>query len=499
MRKKALVIIAMLAMSSTGAFAQNEEDILRYSQSFQLGTARSQGVAGAFGAVGADFSATSINPAGLGLYRRNEIHLSSAIQYNSNNSTYLGTTQNEGRTNLTLPSMGFVLTKVMNEMGRDVQQGLVAYSFAVGWNRINNFQSTQSYSGNNPRSSIVNSFAELANGTPYTVFDRQYPANDPANMAWRLYLIDTIAGNNTNYYNLYTRDTTSAFKHYTQSGLITTRGAMNEYNVSSGVNISNFIYLGASLVLTHAYREIELAFNERIEDPFMPDQRSMSYKQNIDASGTGISGRFGIIVRPIDVLRLGFSAQTRSRINMREDYYYQMSYSRINDVYRGPNDFIDYQIVTPFRFTGSAMFMAGNLGFLSADLEMIDYSTGYISSSFDFSRANTNAANLYKRVYNLRTGAEIRVNDIFRLRGGYALFQSPYKKELLPRITENLDMQQITAGAGLIVDRFFYDFTVSHLFGKAYFTPYVVSNGNYGSVLNKYSYTNFALTAGYRF
>jgi long-subunit fatty acid transport protein len=497
--RKSFLIILSLALSSQLSFAQNEEDILRYAQQFQFGTARSQALAGAFGAVGADFSATAINPAGLGLYRRNEIHLSGAIKYNSNSSTYLGTNMQEGRTNFTLPSLGIVLTNVFNEMGKDVERGFVSYSVAAGWNRINNFQSTQSYSGNNKLSSIVNSFAEQANGTPYNVFDNNFPANDPANMAWRLYLIDTIAGNNTKYTNLYSRDTTSGFKHFAQSGLITTRGAMNEYNLSSGINISNFIYMGASLVLTHAYRESELVFNERIEDPLMTDQRSMSFKQNVDASGTGVSGRFGIIVRPIDMLRIGFSAQTRSRINMREDYYYQMSHSKINDVYRGPNDFIEYQIVTPFRFTGSAMLMAGNLGFISADVEMIDYSTGYISSTFDFSRANTNAANLYRQVYNLRMGAELRVNDIFRLRGGYALFQSPYKKELLTRITENLDMQQITAGAGLIVDRFFYDFTVSHLFGNAFFTPYTVSNGNYGSVVNKYSFTNFALTAGYRF
>lgn len=497
MRKITLITCGLMCVWNV--YAQNEDEILRYSQQFQFGTARSQAVGGAFGAVGADFSATAINPAGVGLYRRNEIHQSTGINYNSNRSSYLGTTTDEGRTNLALPSMGVVVTKVFNEMGRDVQQGLASLSVAAGFNRINNFQTTQSYTGNNKSSSIVNSFLEQANGRPYQSFDNNYPANDPANMAWRLYILDTLPGSAATYINKYASDTTSQFNHFAQSGLITNRGAMNEYNVTTGINISNFVYLGASLVLTHAYRESELVFNERIVDPLMPGQRSLSYRQNIDASGTGVGGRFGIIVRPVDMLRIGFSAQTRTRINMREDYHFEMRESNISDVYRGPNDFIEYQIVTPFRFTGSVMLMAGQHGFVTADVEMIDYSTGYISSSFDFSRANTNAANLYRQVYNIRAGAEWRVSDIFMLRGGYALLQSPYKKEILGNTTANLDMQQISGGAGMLVDRFFYDFTVSHLFGQSLFAPYTVSTGQFASVTNSFSFTNFVLTAGYRF
>ena len=227
MKKYILLLYSLMCVWNV--YAQNEDEILRYSQQFQFGTARSQAVGGAFGAVGADFSATSINPAGIGLYRRNEIHLSTAINYNNNRSSYLNTTTNEGRTNLTLPSMGVVVTKVFNEMGKDVQQGLASLSVAAGYNRINNFQSTQSYSGNNTSSSIVNSFVEQANGTPYQNFDKNFPVNDPANMAWRLYIIDTLPGSSATYINRYARDTSSQFYHFAQSGLITNRGAMNEY------------------------------------------------------------------------------------------------------------------------------------------------------------------------------------------------------------------------------------------------------------------------------
>ncbi|MBL0343571.1 MAG: hypothetical protein IPP71_23575 [Bacteroidetes bacterium] len=47
--------------------AQNEIDALRYSQSMFGSTARSLSMGGAFGALGADFSTLSTNPAGIGV------------------------------------------------------------------------------------------------------------------------------------------------------------------------------------------------------------------------------------------------------------------------------------------------------------------------------------------------------------------------------------------------------------------------------------------------
>ena len=50
-------------------FAQNEEDALRYSNLHFGGTARYIGVSGAFGALGADISVLSVNPAGMARYK----------------------------------------------------------------------------------------------------------------------------------------------------------------------------------------------------------------------------------------------------------------------------------------------------------------------------------------------------------------------------------------------------------------------------------------------
>ncbi len=58
------------SMQVLHASAQNEEDILRYSVYQIGGNARAVALGGATGAMGADMSALSNNPAGLGLYRK---------------------------------------------------------------------------------------------------------------------------------------------------------------------------------------------------------------------------------------------------------------------------------------------------------------------------------------------------------------------------------------------------------------------------------------------
>ena len=49
-------------------------DLFELSQTtFSLGTARSMAMAGAFTSLGADLTSMAINPAGLGMYRRDHV------------------------------------------------------------------------------------------------------------------------------------------------------------------------------------------------------------------------------------------------------------------------------------------------------------------------------------------------------------------------------------------------------------------------------------------
>ncbi|MCT9925374.1 hypothetical protein N7272_14545, partial [Enterococcus faecalis] len=79
----AYVIGAALSVASgvPSVYAQGEADAIRYSRTELGGSARFRSMAGAFGALGGDFSAIGQNPAGLGIFRSSEV--SATIDFSS--------------------------------------------------------------------------------------------------------------------------------------------------------------------------------------------------------------------------------------------------------------------------------------------------------------------------------------------------------------------------------------------------------------------------------
>ena len=92
-------ILIIFGVLPTLIMGQNEEDVYRYSQLQFGGSARSQGVAGAFGAVGADFSVLSTNPAGMGRYRESDFSFTPTINFSSNQTDFKGNVSNDSKQN----------------------------------------------------------------------------------------------------------------------------------------------------------------------------------------------------------------------------------------------------------------------------------------------------------------------------------------------------------------------------------------------------------------
>ena len=76
--KQCLLVIATLLLGE-GLWSQNEQDVFRYSYQEALGSARTMGMGGAFGALGADLACLTGNPAGLGMYRRGDVGLTTGF------------------------------------------------------------------------------------------------------------------------------------------------------------------------------------------------------------------------------------------------------------------------------------------------------------------------------------------------------------------------------------------------------------------------------------
>ena len=84
-------------LSISGLRAQYAIEALNYSQTDLLGSAAYVGRGGAIGALGADFTAASYNPAGLGLFYSSQIAITPSLEWSLTNTDYMGNANSESR------------------------------------------------------------------------------------------------------------------------------------------------------------------------------------------------------------------------------------------------------------------------------------------------------------------------------------------------------------------------------------------------------------------
>ncbi|MCU0442467.1 MAG: outer membrane protein transport protein [Bacteroidia bacterium] len=502
-----ILVLALVHLAPPKTFAQNEQDALRLIEQSITGSARAQGSAGAFGAVGADLTSAYINPAGLALYRRNEALFGGNLSTFQSNTLFGNNTLTDTRTHINLPSWGIVGTKVFSDMGKDIQNGLVSVSFAGGMNRVQSFQQNIRMSGYNTQSSLLDYFAYSANGLNATEITNQFTngqnifANIPGSAAYALGLIDT--SNTLTNYKALTDGVTN--KRLLQQYQEQRTGGVNEYHFSGGANLSNMVYLGASLFIRHAYNEVDILQTEN-SDGTVPNYTQSGFRQEIDQRGTGVGGKFGIIARPIDIVKVGFAVQTPTRMHMRDEYKNTVTSQNTANgnantlVVYDPNrfDFFEYEVISPAKLTASAAITFSKIGFVSIDVEHIDYSKMRMQSATDFFTEPNNAIRqIFTTAQNFRIGGELKIADYYRLRAGYALYETPFKQTA----GYNLNRQSLTTGIGFLIDRIFIDAAFVYSYGKQLISPYTTGNAAKPDPagVNDYVIYSFIVTGGIRF
>lgn len=464
--KKLINIITSFLLISVTAYSQNAVDALRYSQTFYGGTARAMSMGGAFGALGGDFSCLSYNPAGIAVYRHSEMTITPTFYYNKTNSSFLGNNMSDYEYNFNFNNLGFVISC---KTGED-KTGWVNTNFAFGYNRTNNFHRNIIIEGINQNSSMADYFVNRANGTNYedlNIGESQFLEL----LAWETFLIDTIPGE-TNLYN-------TALTEYgqMQRKSITSDGSMGEYVFSLGANYSHKFYLGATLgiqnlryVENSTHTEIDENDNDSIFNSF-------SFHQHLKTRGTGFNFKFGAIFRPIDWLRIGAAIHTPTFYDLEDDYHSSIESSFDNgDEYnfKSPQGNYKYELTTPFKAMGSIGFVIYKTALIGIDYEFIDYSIARLrASDYDFIDENTSIGTSYRATNNIRAGFEYRFGP-FSMRGGYALYGSPYET------SQNAESQTIggydfylvsySAGFGIRDENFFFDLAyVYSKYGEKYY------------------------------
>ncbi len=498
MKRKIAIILSICGLS---AAAQNQNDIFRFSNQNIVGSVRTLGLAGAWGAAGADLSAASNNPAGLALYRRNEMMGSIAVTANNSKTNYNGGLMSDGRTQFNIPNLGVVYSIDNRSMAGTKTTGVTSGSFAFGMNRINDYQMNTQFAGTAKNTTVGNYLAAQANGYDSGGFFNSNNDNYLHALAWRVSLIDNNGASNK-YASILDRmgDTNYAVNHFQQ---IQTRGRMNEWYAGGGLNVGNVLYLGATLVIQHTEYSSENTFSEKVLSSSVLNNpyRNCRITQSMQTAGTGVGGKFGLILRPTNFLRVGVAYHTPIRFNMTDHYQNSIAMNYNGVVYTQPSegrkDYYKYQIITPEKLMASASLIVGKLMILNVDVENVDYTKGRLQSidgQTDFADANQRNGAEYGKAQNYKAGIEV-CGKYTRFRAGYAYLGSPFNENVVSKSFGS--KQLLTAGFGWIYDNtYFVDLAVTDRIGKDFITPYEGVPTSAVNTSNKY---NFMIGAGMRF
>ena len=444
MKKLGVILLGGIGvLCSTTTWSQSLEELsLLFSRTNTPGSARILGLGGAQTSLGGDFSSASSNPAGLGMFNRSEFTISPTLSVVNSKAAYFGDTTNEFKTKLSIPSISYAFN-----MKRDNGSWLGG-TVAITLTRLNDFNSTIRYEGINPNNSIGDYFAIDSDGINPADFDgSQY--NTLNRLAYNTYFIDTLNFDNFLYYispvgiNFFDEsDVPRSF----QTETIEYSGKQNQWSVSYGTNFSDRFFFGAGLhirTITYSNKKTYSESGYFFEAfPSYDPLDEFYLEENLRVSGSGFSGTIGSIVRPVDGLQVGVSYNLPTTYFLSESYTAYMSADWNNFDYYGDggvvldgiyDDQIDelineYKLKTPGKVSAGVTYFFKKLGFVSADVDAVDYSGGtykprLAGDSYDSENASVDT--LYKRVVNFRVGGEFRLRNL-RLRSGFGLLSDPY-------------------------------------------------------------------------
>jgi hypothetical protein len=436
-----------------GLNAQTVDDILKASYQDYEGTARFAAMGGAFGALGGDISSISINPAGLAIFRRPHISVTSSLNHIYNNSNVTGIKTADSRLRLGVSSIGavFILEN----------QDPVNWNVGITYMKKTNFNRRTAVKNVINENSIIDYFSAKANGNTdffapdylnsYNAFYEYNPLDWDVAMANGTYLIDW---NGDSYYGALNGG--DRVRQYTNSLL---EGSSAEATFDIGMNYNDKFYAGIILGMTILDYNRNVLYREYAHENNSSDFDRLAYNTNLRISGFGVNCKVGIIYKPVQSIRLGLSFHSPDYfmypyVNMEEDgdppvmdnlYYssleaqYKSNSTPVKDGPKEESYLFFERMKTPYKTTGSLAFIIGKFGLVSMDCEYVDYSRIRIKGNDIADQFNSDIKKYFKNTVNLRFGTEMWIKNI-ALRAGYMYNQTPDKDYDLSRRTYSVGL-----------------------------------------------------------
>ena len=547
MKSRYLFAISLMALGFASSSAQSAIDAYNITPTQLRGTARFVGMGGAFTALGGDLSTMTQNPAGLGIYRKSEIGLTFDVSIRN----YAATTDQKytnNRTKAYFDNIGYV--------GAYRLDGMLSFlQFGVSYNRLNTFDRiTQGYNANT-NTSLSNYVASYTNGVNSgdLLPDKSMnydPFWDSSNDWLSILSYQSMMINNP-----YSADGTPIDDKYVglfQNGtrgdaLYSVReyGYTDEYNIDIAGNLGDILYWGLGVGIVDMSYTRSAIYSESManalvysknQDILTPGNAGFNLYNDRYVSGSGANFKFGLIVRPTDMLRFGFAIHTPTYLHLNHSGYAdtECNYTPDNEVdTQHPTTQADIstpvyeyssRLTTPWRFTVGAALTIGSQALVSLDYERVAYNDmklkeqnfgtlggNYVENKF----ANEDVKRYFKAANIIRVGAEYRITPQFSVRAGYNYQTSNVKDDVRynatiytsgtdPSYSLDKATTNIAFGLGYRVGSWYIDATYQHTNRKSTFHAYTpwTSSGD-GSVTPSASvsdnYNNIIISTGIRF
>lgn len=485
---KKIVILAISLISSVSLFSQGMMDAYKMGGTEILGTARSMGMAGSFGALGGDASSLSLNPAGLGIYRSNEFVISPMLRSSSVEANWNGLKTDENKTRLSMPNAAIMLSFRTGK-----EHGLANFNIGFALNRLANFDRKVTARGNGLRTSITDYMAYKTNST-----NNWYGASmddllsDDAYSNGSNWMSALAAGSgmiveDENVNDFYSSSLPAGALVNSRLGM-REKGWIDEYAIAAALNFENILYAGLTLGIQDLRYSLSSLYSETLSEG------NLSLGNYLETNGTGWNLKLGVIVRPVSFMRFGIAYHTPTFYKM-EDYYYADAATDLSFFEKAysdatPEGVYSYDMRTPGHFLFSYALVFGKYGSLNLDYDLANYAKmKYDENDYDTSFDETNdlIKSSFKNSHTVRLGLEFRLKPTLSLRLGCATttpaVEAEVKDELvevmtpsiLPHYTIDNGRNYYTMGLGYRFKAFFVDLAYVYKIQKEKlysFSPY---------------------------
>ena len=394
--KKIFLALGLLATCFSNAQTLSYTDIGElFSKEKINGTARFNGMSGAFGALGGDISAIEINPAGAAVFTKSEFAASLNVNTIKTDASFYGLNMSSENDKFDLSQVGGIMVFKSNSNNSPWSKFALAFNYQI----VNDYENLWTAKGNSGSAPITDIY-------------------DPT------FVYDTSEG------------------HYFEN---LTDGNTKKYTVSFASEYNNNLMLGFSLS-TYDVQYHQNVLTEEYNNDGSGNTFDISQHQELKTYGSGISLNFGLIAKATDNLRLGLALQTPTWYALSEDFLeydvniFESNNTNSND-YSGVNGY-DYNLKTPSKITGSIAYIFDKSGLVSLDYIYKDYSNIKLSKG-NFTPENNTFKSDLEGSAELRLGTEWRFGAM-SVRGGYHYEKNPYKYAY-----ESDDIEGFSVGAGV--------------------------------------------------